>query len=518
MWSSDNKKSSPKIQPILFAIMLVTSLFPAGDNQVRGETLLSCNATSENPKVINTAIADYQQPHSLDRIGSILSNTICNEGSGINTELIDPLGRISGCSGEILPDYLGFSVALYDIDPVDPTESNAIGLTPLTTTELPDNPDNNIPQGVEPNIENNNPFFLTNQDDGKYSFLLDPEAGQLDPGRNYVLVVDPGNDSTYDQRRVKITIGERQARVVEYTATSLDGRPISATDGRTTITGEIVLVNDAESIGLTLAVLDLSTNVCDAQEISITKTGDRASAEPGDIVLYRLAIRNLASTALTNVQIKDILPIGFQLEANSVGGAIGGEIVAIETSYSGDRLVTFATDTTLESGEAINIVYAAQITPNALRGSATNSAIVNAQRIDNNLGVKDGPVIHNLRLESGIINNAGTLIGRVFVDKNFDGQQQKGEPGVPNAVIYLEDGIRIITDADGLFSVANVLPGYHTGVLDLTSIPEYQLAPNLRFIESNSNSRLVILEPGGLVRMNFGVTPAAEGEEVISPE
>ncbi len=56
----------------------------------------------------------------------------------------------------------------------------------LTTTELPDNPDNNIPQGVEPNIENNNPFFLTNQDDGKYSFLLDPEAGQLDPGRNYV--------------------------------------------------------------------------------------------------------------------------------------------------------------------------------------------------------------------------------------------------------------------------------------------------------------------------------------------
>jgi hypothetical protein len=43
--------------------------------------------------------------------------------------------------------------------------------------------------------------------------------------------------------------------------------------------------------------------------------------------------------------------------------------------------------------------------------------------------------------------------------------------------------------------------------LDLSSLPGYTLAPNFVFIEANSQSRLVNLEPGGLVRMNFAVTP-----------
>ena len=95
----------------------------------------------------------------------------------------------------------------------------------------------------------------------------------------------------------------------------------------------------------------------------------------------------------------------------------------------------------------------------------------------------------------------------MFVDKNFDGEQQKGEPGVPNAVIFMDDGNRITTDPNGLFSVANVFSGYRTGVLDLSSLPGYTLAPNRKFSERNSQSRLVHLEPGGLVRMNFAVTP-----------
>jgi hypothetical protein len=105
------------------------------------------------------------------------------------------------------------------------------------------------------------------------------------------------------------------------------------------------------------------------------------------------------------------------------------------------------------------------------------------------------------------LSDGGTLIGRVFVDKNFDGEQQPGEAGVANAVVFLEDGTRITTDPNGLFSVANVLPGAHTGVLDLSSLSGYTLAPNLQFIERNSQSRLVRMAPGGLARMNFGVTP-----------
>ena len=96
----------------------------------------------------------------------------------------------------------------------------------------------------------------------------------------------------------------------------------------------------------------------------------------------------------------------------------------------------------------------------------------------------------------------------MFVDRNFDGLQQPGEPGVPNAVIFMSGGNQVVTDPDGLFSLANVINGVHVGTLDLASLPGYTLAPNLFWLGDNSPSRLVRLEPGGLARMNFAVTPA----------
>jgi hypothetical protein len=74
----------------------------------------------------------------------------------------------------------------------------------------------------------------------------------------------------------------------------------------------------------------------------------------------------------------------------------------------------------------------------------------------------------------------------------------------------------VTTDENGLFSLKNVLPGPITGVLDLSSLPGYGLAPNLYVKEKNSQSRLIRLAPGGLGVMNFGVTPAF-GEEEFKP-
>jgi uncharacterized repeat protein (TIGR01451 family) len=425
--------------------------------------------------------------------------------------LIDPFGRVTGCAGETLPEYRGFSVGLYE--PSSNSSTGEVGdPVRLTATELLDTPNNSIPAGLEPNIQNSNPFFLTNGDEGKYNFLLDVATGQLDRGQTYILLINPPEDSNYDQRRIRLVIGDRSGSTVSYTATSLDGRPISASNSRTSVTGTLQ-IDDAGQIGLNLATLDLDSSVCQAQSIQITKTGDRAAAEPGDTVIYRLTIRNLSNTPIDNLVISDDLPLGFNFRSDSVRGELAGESVNIDTEQEGSQL-SFSLSEPLAEGEVLNIAYAAQLTPDALRGDGENTAIAQGERSDNRWDVRDGPAIHRLRVQSGIVSDCGTLIGRVFVDRNFDGEQQEGEPGVPNAVIYMDDGNRITTDANGLFSVANVLPGYRTGALDLSSLPGYTLAPNTRFIERNSQSRLVHLEPGGLVRMNFAVTPTfQEGTE-----
>ncbi len=446
----------------------------------------------------STSNSEYQGSSSQINVSPISPNP-----------LVDPLGRILGCAGTILPDYTGFSVGVYEPNPSDRTGTELGSLLALTRTELPNIPNNNVSGGKSPNTENSNPYFLTNNPAGVYNFLLDPNKGQTDPGKTYIFVVNPPPNSLYKQRRIKIQIiastGTQGNNIVRYVASSLDGQPISLT-GETRVEHTVVLVPSAETVGLDLLAFEFTANLCQANQLQIIKTGDRAAAEPGDTVIYRLSVKNLADAALNNIFVTDSLPLGFNFLPKSGRAEVDGKAVTLTSERNGNTL-TFRTDVTLPTDKVLNIAYAAQLTADALRGNGRNNAIVNAQRADNRFSTKDGPATHQLKIRAGIVSDCGTIIGRVFVDKNFDGEQQSGEPGIPNAVIFLEDGNRITTDPNGLFSLANVLPGYHTGVLDLSSLSGYTLARNEKFKERNSQSRLVHLEPGGLVRMNFAVTP-----------
>ncbi|MBE9137916.1 DUF11 domain-containing protein [Nodosilinea sp. LEGE 07088] len=428
----------------------------------------------------------------------------------LGAPLIDPLGTLLGCGGTPLPNYVGFTMALYEPLPGDATQSELGALVALRPTELPDIAGNGVPAGLAPNGTNANPYNLSAQ--GTYNFLLDPARGQVDVGRVYLLVVTPPSGSPYVQRRIKLQILSNNGGVVTYRATSLDGQPITAT-GATQIDQQTVQVNDAAQTGLQLSALNLATTLCNARQLQLTKSGDRAVAQPGDTVIYRVLVRNQTDVALQNFTFTDTLPLGFRLVAGSAQAALTNQSYPVQVSQSGST-VQFQVDAAavLPVGEALSVVYAAQLTPDAIRGTGQNSALVTARRSDTGLLLRDGPASHRLRIDPGLLSDCGTLIGRVFEDRNFDGEQQSGEAGIPYAVIFLDDGNRITTDERGIFSLANVLPGYRSGTLDPLSIPGYELAPNEVFIERNSTSRLVHLAPGGLVRMNFGVQPQAQAE------
>ena len=454
-----------------------------------------CQITiSVNAQTSFTNQASYSYTDSAKNIYQSSSGKLV----AIPQPLNDPFGRILGCNGQVIPDYTGFSVGLYEPLSGDSTQTELGRLVSLTPTQST--------TGVKPNLTNTNPYNLTNQNPlGGYNFLLDPNKGQIDPEKVYVLVINPPSNSVYSQRRVKIQILDRSNSVVRYKAISLDGQPITTT-GDTTVTNTITLIPNSQTVGLELFAFNFSTGMCQPHQVQITKSGDRATAQPGDTAIYRLSIKNIAEVSLNHVVITDVLPLGFSFLAKSVKGELNKNPITIASSKSGTT-ITFKTDAAIPSGQVLNIAYAAQLNGDAIRGNGINTAIVNGQRVDNNFPVTDGPVNYQLQVQPGITSDCGTIVGRVFIDKNFDGEQQNNEPGVPNAVIYLENGNRITTDNHGLFSVVNVLPGVHTGVLDFTSVPGYTLAPNHKFRERNSQSRLVRLEPGGLVRMNFGVMP-----------
>lgn len=501
-----------QLNPVSARRLMATTLMLS---QVLPSVAIAQTADDTELLINNTASYRYAQTPGGNQFTGF-TNTLTTP---VDNSLTDPRGQILGCGGALLDDYTGFSVSLFTADPSDPTGTSLGSLVRLTRTELPDNPTNNIPAGIEPNSTNLNPFPLSNQDRGEYSFLLDPNRGQLDVGDTYILMVDVPDTSVFTRRQIKLEIlaitPTNNRNVVSYRATALDGQPVAASGDDQLDISETTLIADADQISLQLLAIQFAGALCPESQIQITKSGDRANAAPGDTVLYRLGIRNTSGDRLDNTIVTDVLPFGFRLLEDAVQGEVGGEIVPVTVEQNG-LTVTFSTPAVLEPEAVLNIVYAAQLTPDAIRGDGENVATVAAQRVDNDLEVRDGPAINRVRINPGIASDCGTILGRVFVDKNFDGEQQPGEPGVPNSVVFMDDGNRITTDEDGLFHLKCVLPGQRVGALDLTSLPGYTLAPNAYFIERNSPSRLVRLSPGGLVRMNFGVTPTFQ-ERSTSP-
>ncbi|MBF2063680.1 MAG: DUF11 domain-containing protein [Calothrix sp. C42_A2020_038] len=457
-------------------------------------TYLLTTPSVEAVRIQNTANYTFKTPN-----GDSVSG-ISNE---LKQELVDPFGQIRGCGGEILPDYTGFGVSLYEAG----TDDTLRALVPLTQT----GPGTNF-TGLPPNIQNNNPYFLANdQPKGSFNFLLNRTNGQLDIGRRYILVINPPTGARqYSQRQIRIVITARNdiAKTVSYTATALDGKGISQ-DGDPSSFSTTVPIQDAATTGLilsTISLLDRPICVGVAQPLQIIKTADRAAAEPGDTVIYRLLVKNLNTVSAKQVSISDVLPVGFGYVNKSARAELNGRLLSVDAVTNGYNVI-FNLSESIPPESSVTVAYAVKLTSDALRGSGENVASVSARRDDNNALLRDGPSRYRLRIRSGIISDCGTLIGRVFYDKNLDGEQQAGEPGIPNAVVILDDGNRITTDVNGLFSVANVISGSRTGVLDLTSVPGYDIARNRKFKERRSQSRLVRLEPGGLARMNFGVVP-----------
>jgi uncharacterized repeat protein (TIGR01451 family) len=484
---------------ILFALAMLCTLGVPHRlaAQTPSATVLSNRATYSYTDTSQTTQADF-----------------VGQSAALDVELIDPFGQILGCGGAPLNDYTGFSTALFYPNPGDPTQTEIGPRVALTSTEMPDAPGNGIAGGIAPNGENRNPFALSNAAGGTYNFLLDPNQGQIDVGQTYLLVITPPESSIYVQRRVKLEITGNSGGsnpVVSYRATSIDGQPIAAS-GATQVDGQSVQIANAEQAGLLFFSLQLSTTLCNPQQIQIVKSGDRAVAQPGDTVIYRVTVRNQTDGPVQNLTITDALPLGFHLLPQSVKAQIDGQEYPVQVVQTGANPV-FQLDPTGQVGVKgiLNLVYAVQLSPDAIRGTGRNAASVSAQRSDTGASVRDGPATYRMRIDPGLLSDCGTLLGRVFVDRNLDGEQQPGEPGIPNAVVFMDDGNRITTDADGLFSVANMLPGYRTGILDPLSVPGYRIAPNAYFIERNSPSRLVHLEPGGMVRMNFGVIPTHQG-------
>ncbi|MFL6845878.1 MAG: hypothetical protein ACJ8ER_13470 [Allosphingosinicella sp.] len=235
--------------------------------------------------------------------------------------------------------------------------------------------------------------------------------------------------------------------------------------------------------------------------IQLTKQASRATAAPGEAVLFTVAIRNADPRLPTGtVHVTDRLTEGLRLRAGSV--RVDGQAAAAQIGGDGS---SFTVDQPgLAPGESRRISYAAEVRPGAAAGDAVN-------RVE---AAGDGGLTSNIadatvRIQRDGIAGRMTIIGRVT-----DGgctPDPKTAPGVGGVRIMLEDGSYAVSDRDGRYHFEGVRPGTHVVQLDDMTLPldraVAECAANTRSA-GRAFSRFVEGRGGALERIDFKLVEA----------
>jgi uncharacterized repeat protein (TIGR01451 family) len=104
----------------------------------------------------------------------------------------------------------------------------------------------------------------------------------------------------------------------------------------------------------------------------------------------------------------------------------------------------------------------------------------------------------------------GTLVGQVFRDDNGDGTRGPGERGIEGAVVVMDDGLQAVTDAEGRYHLAAIVPGDRA-----VKVAAHTLPPGTTF--TTDETRIATVTPGSLVTINFGCRVPAPDPPPVRP-
>ena len=241
----------------------------------------------------------------------------------------------------------------------------------------------------------------------------------------------------------------------------------------------------------------------------VTKTSPLVNVSRGDLVPYTITVTNNLAGSIPNVDVRDQIPPGFKYRSGSA--SVDG--VSLEPTVSG-RLLTWP-NYTFAVGQQRVFKLMLVVGSGVGEGEYVNQAwaehnLIN-QRISN-------LATASVRVTPDPTFDCSDLIGKVFDDRNRNGYQDEGEPGIPNVRVVTVRGLLITTDKHGRFHIACAdVPNEWRGANFILKLDERSLPTGYRL--TTENPRVVRLTRGKLSKLNFGaaihrvvrldITPAA---------
>ncbi len=347
--------------------------------------------------------------------------------------------------------------------------------------------------GYNPNSKNENPFATDAA--GHFSFVPGQNArGAKGIDANYFLRISAQG---YITRMIQASLHPTDAGLFALNIHALDGQPLAVAGGFDLVR-EDVQIKD-------LAALALNIPMFEASSLQIVKSADRARADIGDTVTYRVEVSNPTAAPVTNVVIRDVLPPSFQYTTGSARLTLGSSAdQPIEPEIQNNELHFRLPE--IHHGETAKLLYRLRVGANAQQGNQENLAIASAT-FPSGERVETSPARASVYVSAGVFSTQQVIVGRVFVDANQNSQFDSSDRPMPGVRLYLSNGSSVITDAAGMYNFPSLGDGPQVISLDPVSLPPgYRLSDEGR-VSGKSWARLLRTPVGGgaLLRQDFAL-------------
>jgi hypothetical protein len=265
----------------------------------------------------------------------------------------------------------------------------------------------------------------------------------------------------------------------------------------------VVQSADPEYAGLDPADVSLvNRDDQDGSNIVLELVPDRDKVQQGQPVGFRLSVRNRTSLPIDAITLTHTLPVRFAaikgtlMRNGQVIADQGGPVQTLPLAHL-DGFVDRNGDGIAGPGEPGYAEFRWQLVAGA--GASSGSYL---DRVSATSGCDTCssavPVSAVVHVEDNELFTRSTLLGRVFEDKNRDGQQAANEPGIAGARVVMDDGTSVTTDAMGMFHVPDLESGPRAVKLDVPGL-------GAAAIPTTDASTLVTIAPGLLSSVRFGV-------------
>jgi len=233
------------------------------------------------------------------------------------------------------------------------------------------------------------------------------------------------------------------------------------------------------------------------QQLTITKTANKADASIGDIITYTLKVANTTPNPSPIAVVRDSLPRGIKY----IEGSAKVDGTATEPTIQDSNLDWNIGS--LSTTQTTNITFNAVLGSDIPLGKTTNFARV----FDTSGNVLSNMASHTLEVQADPTFDCSDVIGKVFDDLNNDGYQDKGEPGLAGIKLATARGLNVRTDVNGRYHITcAMIPRGDIGSNFIIKLDEDSLPQGYKV--TSENPRVVRLTKGKMVKANFGASKA----------